>query len=337
MDENAFLFAMIAQPNDSLPRLVYSDLLEEKSDARSELIRMEWDIPRLSFVDAIARAGSLDYYLQTNPELRNHVQEHEANRKWRETIDGLGLADDQEWVSIVDTIGRPFRPFYFWNNTGPQMFQEWELPFLERIGTRGAIVTFESSLIGDSARQPGLDQDLNFLYNLNLSDCEYDAARCPIHPFIAELDFEHRQLTGEQILQGLKSSEFQSRHILTLDATTIPYPGYHPGSQNDEVHSDCTNQSIFPRPEDLPEISVDPNFDHELDRITKRHATHESLRKSVVGGQLWYVLIHSRIGFRADGNRDRHGWVILFAVGKSLRGNRLIGVVTNQMCHNFCD
>ena len=337
MDEQAYLFAMIAQPNDSLPRWVYADWLEERGDARSELLRTEWGNPRLSFVDAIARAGSLDYYLQTNPELRSHVQEHDANQSWRAKIDGLGTVADQAWLAIIDTLGRPFRPFYFWNNTGPRMFQERELPFRERIGTRGAVVTFESSFRGESARQPGLDQDLHFLYTLQLSDCEYGAAKCPLHPFVGELESEDRPLTGALVLQGLKASEFQSRHILTLDTTTIPYPGYHPGSQNDEVHSDDTNQSIFPRPQDLPEMSLDDGFELESERITSRHTTHESLRASVVGGQLWYVLLHSRIGLRRDYGSDRHSWVILFAVGKSLRGNRLIGVVTNQLCHNFCD
>jgi hypothetical protein len=74
----------------------------------------------------------------------------------------------------------------------------------------------------------------------------------------------------------------------------------------------------------------------EVDGPTARQAVHDSLRNAVVDHQLWYVLLHSRAGL-TSGRRNRGPWVILFAAGRSLRGNRMIGVVSHQMCHNLCD
>ena len=39
----------------------------------------------------------------------------------------------------------------------------------------------------------------------------------------------------------------------------------------------------------------------------------------------------------AEEGMSRHGWVILFAVGRSPHGPRLVGVVSHQLCHNLCD
>ena len=56
-DGEALLRAVIASPDDSLPRLVYSDWLEEQGDDRAELLRSDWDVSRLSFVDRLAESG----------------------------------------------------------------------------------------------------------------------------------------------------------------------------------------------------------------------------------------------------------------------------------------
>jgi hypothetical protein len=50
---------------------------------------------------------------------------------------------------------------------------------------------------------------------------------------------------------------------------------------------------------------------------------------------MWYVLMH--ITPEEYGGSFFSSYVVLFAVGHSLTGNRLIGVVTHQVCHNLCD
>lgn len=331
-EDEAFLRSVIASPDDAVLRLVYADWLEERDDPRAELLRSDWNLPRLSYVDWVASRGGLDYYLQTIPELRGQVAEHAANRWWRNKLDALGTAISRDWIAIIDTLGRPFRPFFFWNNTGPRSFQEGQLPFRERIGTRGSVVTFESAFRGDKAWQEGTPEDLAFLHQLQLSDCEYGAARCPVHPFICELDARNQPLTGVGVLNALKAADFRSQHIQSLDVPAIPYPGYHPGTDNDEVHNDPQRQCLFPRSEDVPDV----DGDDEAGGLASRQAVHEALRGAVVDGRLWYVLLHSRAGLPPDG-LDRGRWVVLFAIGRSLRGERLIGVVSNQLCRNLCD
>jgi uncharacterized protein (TIGR02996 family) len=331
-EDAAFLRAVIASPDDATPRLVYADWLEERADPRAELLRSDWGVPRLSYVDWVANQGNLDYYLQTFPDLRSQVPEHEANRWWLNKLDALGAAINRDWVVVIDTLGRPFRPFFFWNNTGPRSYQEGQFPFREQIGARGSVITFESAFRGDKAWQPGLPEDLVFLRDLQLSECEYGAASCPVHPFICELEAGNRPLTGADVLRALKVADFRSQYIQSLDAPAIPYPGYHSGTDNDEIHNDPEGQCLFPRPEDVPEVE---NGD-EADGPAARQGIHDALRGAVGDGRLWYVLLHSRAGLPPDG-LDRGPWVILFAVGRSPRGDRLLGVVSHQMCHNLCD
>jgi uncharacterized protein (TIGR02996 family) len=328
-EENAFCRAILAAPEDATTRLVYADWLEDRGDPRAKLLRQDQDVPRISFVDWIAEQGNLDYYMKGDPELRGRLNEHEANKQWRERLAVLGDAIDPHWLAVMDTLGRPFHPFFFFDNTGPRAFEADELPFREQIGLRGSIVTFESAFRGDRVLEPGLTSDLRFLLELRLWECEYGAARCPTHPFICEQPIDRSTLTGTDVLRALKAREFRSQHIRPLDARTIPYPGYHPGTANDEIHTDPSGQCIFPNPADMePE--------EETDGANARAATHEALRGYVKRGQLWYVLLHSWIGPASD-EMDRHGWVVLFAVGQSPHGNRLLGVVTHQVCHNFCD
>jgi uncharacterized protein (TIGR02996 family) len=330
--DEVFLREILASPEDETPRLIYADWLEERADPRAELLRHDWDLPRICFLDWNWVQEDADFYLDRHPELRGRLNEREANRRWRERVAVLRGALDPGWLALIDTLGRPFHPFFFWNNTGPRSYQEGQLPFLEQIGTRGPVVTFESAFRGETAWQPGLDQDLGFLCHLQLGTCEYGAASCPVHPFLCELDVGHRPLTGADVLRALKASDFRSQHIQTLAASAIPYPGYHPGTENDEIHNDPDGQCLFPRPEDVPEMG----YEDEAEGAAARQAVHDALRGAVVDGQLWYVLLHSRANLPAE-YEGRGGWVILFAVGRSPRGNRLLGVVSHQLCHNLCD
>jgi uncharacterized protein (TIGR02996 family) len=330
--DEAFLRAILASPEDDVPRLIYADWLEERGDPRAELLRHDWGVPRITFIDWGWVQANAEFYLDRHPELRGQLNEHDANGRWRDRLAALGGAVDPIWLALIDTLGRPFRPFFFWNNTGPRSFHEGELPFRERIGARGAVLTFQSAFRGENAWQEGLAQDLGFLYQLQPGACEYGSASCPVHPFLCELEAGRRPLTGADVLRALKVADFRSQHIQALDAPAIPYPGYHPGTDNDEIHNDPAGQCLFPRPEDVPEESSED----EAEGLAARQAVHDALRSAVVGGQLWYVLLHSRVGLPADG-LDRGPWVVLFAVGRSLRGDRLLGVVSHQMCHNLCD
>jgi uncharacterized protein (TIGR02996 family) len=40
MSEEAFLGAILAEPGNDLPRLIYADWLEERGDPRAELLRV---------------------------------------------------------------------------------------------------------------------------------------------------------------------------------------------------------------------------------------------------------------------------------------------------------
>jgi hypothetical protein len=133
-------------------------------------------------------------------------------------------------------------------------------------------------------------------------------------------------LTGAEVIDALKVRDFSSEHIQTLEATSIPFPGYNAYTENDEIHCDHAEQHIFPK----------PGEDEGGERAAQSAAAHQALREYVEGQQLWYVLLHGPPKEVIDGH-EIYGAVVLFAVGRSPTGNRLVGVVTNQMCHNLCD
>ena len=329
-DGDALFRAVLASPEDATSRSVYADWLEEQGDPRAELLRLDWDVPRLLFLDWVTRRGDRDYYLRCFPELRDQQPVCESLEHLRDRLTALGCRINPTWMAVMNTLGCPFIPFYFWKNSGPRSFGPDELPFLEPIGTRGAVLTFESAFRGEGAWEPDLVSDLRFLRQLQLRECNYGAASCPVHPFICELGTDRRLLTGVDVLGALKSRNFRSEHIQTLEAIEIPFPGYHPHSDNDEIHTDSGRQNIFANPDDENEN------DEEQDYLFKAIDNHEELVNYVDGRRLWYVLLHSRTHDLGD-EWDKHPCVVLFAVGRSPHGNRLVGVVTHQVCHNLCD
>jgi uncharacterized protein (TIGR02996 family) len=330
MGDETFLRAILAAPEDATSRLVYADWLEERGDPRAEVLRLNWNGQRINFLDWVQRQGNLDYYLERHAELRPELEAVQSEKTLADRLKALGPTVNPEWRAFIETLGRPFHPFFFWNNTGPRSFLPGELPFREQIGTRGMAVTFQSAFRGDRPWDAGLVRDLRLLHRLRLRVCYYGAANCPVHPFICEVETSRRPMTGADVLSALRAREFRSQHIQSLDVTTIPFPGYHPGTDNDEIHSDPTAQHIFPAGEDVWGDSED------ADATVDEADAHEALRGYVDGGQLWYVLLHSRTQGTVEG-MDRHGWVILFAVGQSPYGQRLVGVVSHQVCHNLCD
>src|SRR5437764_6172383 len=47
-DDDAFLRAILAHPDDDLPRLVYADWLDERGDPKGEFIRLQCELERLA-------------------------------------------------------------------------------------------------------------------------------------------------------------------------------------------------------------------------------------------------------------------------------------------------
>ncbi len=287
------------------------------------------DLERISYVAWLEKDGHLDYYLEHFPEVRREAEERQATEPLRRRMREVGARIDPEWAAFIGTLGCPFRPFYFFNNHGnPRECRPEELPFAEPIGTRGNIVTFQSDFRDGRSWNAGLMQDLRALSQLELDGCFYGAATCPAHPFIGELKSGQRPLTGADVLASLRARDFRGKYIPSLEATSIPFPGDHPGHgtgvENDEIHNDFAEQHIFGHGDDDSEEEVD-----------EFSGTHGVLKRSVADGQLWYVLLHTTPEPVDEFVFSRY--VILFAVGRSRHGDRLLGVVTHQVCHNLCD
>lgn len=200
-----------------------------------------------------------------------------------------------------------------------------ESPFAEPIGHREGVVCFESD-VGRATMWSGADADLETLRGLSLEDCYYGAGGYSIEPFVASGGGS----TAAEVLSSLRVRNFGSEHIRSLDRTHIDSPGYHAGTSNDEIHSDPVGQGLFYK------VGYDPDQDEELNEDPEaRQAamtsaeTHQALR-ALVEGPLWYVLLHENAG-------ESCHLVALFAVGRSATGSHLVGVASQQVCHNYCD
>jgi uncharacterized protein (TIGR02996 family) len=280
-DDSGFMNAILANPEDEAVRLIYADWLEEADDPRAEYLRIHSELARLK------------------GKSKKKLRLQERLERLRSTL-------PSGWVAVIENLGVPFHAHHF--DTPPA-----DLPFTERIGMRGKLVTFESQFRGEGRYDEGLERDVQFLSTMYVDSCSYGAADPPVHPFICYLASDTGVLTGVKILEGLKARDFRSQHIRNLKASRIAFPGYHPHTENDEIHTDFMEQYIF---------------NHDV--WDESQATY-GLKDYVDNGQLWYVLLHP----------TRHnglcGWVILFGVGRSPHGKRLVGVVTHQVCHNLCD
>jgi len=327
-DEATFLRAVMVSPSDASHRQAYVDWLKDRDAARAKFLQIDTNFDRISYVDWLERDGSLDFYVKGSPEVKQLAEQRRATDSVRREMHELSARLDPEWVSFVNTLGQPFREFFFFNNGGnSRECQPDELPFREPIGTRGGVITFESAFTNNSDWDSGLLLDLRFLSQLKLENCYYGAATCPVHLFMCEISAERVPLTGADILAAVKPREFRSEHIEDLNATAIPYPGYNPGTDNDEVHNDFKSQYIFAHGDD-----EDDDMEEEMDEFT---GTHGELKRFVDGGQLWYVLLHTTPEKVEEFQFSRYA--ILLAVGRSPNGRRLIGVITHQVCHNLCD
>jgi hypothetical protein len=232
----------------------------------------------------------------------------------------------------LSTLARPFTPFFFFNRGEDPAIDADDLPFTEPIGTRGAIVTFASSFVDPACLDAGLLDDLALLTRLPLGNCAYGATSSPLHPFLCELE-PGGPPTAAAVLRALRADQFSSKHIGDLNRAHLSFTGYQPDSgrrvENDEIHDDFGAQYLFVRTDDQENR---PGAENE--------GAHGELRRNVVDGHLWYVLLHAAPRRGAAGAKMRTAsshYVVLLAVGRSLRGPRLVGVVTHQPCHNLCD
>lgn len=277
-EDIAFQRAILAAPDDTTLKLVYADWLQDRADPRAWLVREQ------------ARGDQLS--TERPPGL---------SAAWfGEPAAGL----DPRWVAFMTTLAQPFFPIRFQDG-------EPGHPFTEPVGERGQVVTFGSNYRNGAEWNEGLLADLAFLTGIEWGGCAYGAASEVMSGFLCDRPANRGPLTARDALAAVKAADFQSEHIATLDATDIPWPGYHPLTVNDEIHSEFDEQKMFYR-----EGSPD-------------NGSHGRLRRHVLDGHLWYLLLH--IGGRPC------EMVTLLAVGRSPHGNRLVGAITSRMCHNLCD
>lgn len=349
--ESDFLRQMLDRPDDLANRLGYGDWLEKLGDPRAEILRLNPELGRIRCATWLEAEGTLDSYLEKIPELKLEAEGWWATARQRERLRALGSGVDPNWLAFIGSLGWPFQPFFFFNNRGnPRECQPDELPFAESIGTRGSVITFESDFREGASWGPGLMRDLGFLGDLELDDCYFGAAMCPVHPFICQLKAESRPLRGCDILAALRPLAFDSSYSELLQATNIPYLGEdggpHRRAHNDEIHNDFASQYIFERPqEDIYDIFVTDedgvvspfhqDDEDEAGGIDERSGTHGELKGFVAGGQLWYVLLHTTPQPEQDFLSTNYA--VLLAVGLSPHGDRLLGVISHQVCHNLCD
>jgi len=278
-DDTAFQRAILANPADTTLKLVYADWLQDRADPRAEFVRLQVQL--------------------------NGMVESESAAQATEWLGKMGSNLDPKWVAFVTTLAQPFKPLTF--RAG-----EPGHPFTEPIGLRGQLAVFESQYRTAEAWGTGLLEDIQFLVRAGWDECAYGAASCPTFGFACELPFGAAPLTARKVLTTIKAANFRSEHIPNLDVTESKYPGYHPNTMNDEVHTDFAEQYMFSRePGDVEDIST------------------RGLKSYVSDGRLWYVLLH--VGEKPGAE------VTLLAVGRSPDGKRLVGAITSQMCHSLCE
>lgn len=193
-------------------------------------------------------------------------------------------------------------------------------PFSEPLVLRGSIATFRNHFVGDQVDAVDVARDFQFIFQLqklNLDECYYGAGSYPIFGILCDTPSLSGPANAKSILDSLPIREFKSEHIENLETTNIPYPGYHPSTRNDEIHTEYQEQNLFPCEE-----WADENW-----------WVHGILKKYVLEERVWYILLHDW-----DWLPTRKGpEVTLLTVGQSPLGNRLVGMVSHQMRRNLSD
>jgi uncharacterized protein (TIGR02996 family) len=286
-DDIAFQRAILANPADTTQKLVYADWLQDRADPRAEFVRMQ-----VAVVES--------------PRAKRDATIFGTISDGQQRLTELGRDLDPVWIAFMSSLAQPFQPLTFRDGKPSH-------PFTEPIGLRGGIAVFESQYRAAEDWSKGLLADLTFLASVEWDECSYGAASCPMFGFVCGFPFSRPPLTTREVLTAIKAANFRSEHISNLDATQIPYPGYQPGTANDEIHTEFAEQYLF---------------EHDAEGEIES-GTHGAIRRYVTGEKLWYALLH--VGEQPG------AWVTLLAVGQSPHGNRLVGAITSQMCHNLCD
>lgn len=220
--------------------------------------------------------------------------------------------------------------FELYNNTGEEVFPNESLPLKTPLLIYDRLISLDAELLSSNSNDKHLLMDQEFLRSLELGECTYGAASCPVHPFVCNFTGQAGNPRAKDILDSLRVINFRSEHIKTLDAELVPWPGYHPGTENDEIHNDYAHQNLFGiRYQD------EGGWGDRVGPIPPDSGTHGKLLQYVSNNKLWYVLLHSWVPTSDDWPRQRE--VLLFAVGPSEDGCRLVGVISHQLCHNLCD
>src|SRR5258708_8429443 len=189
-------------------------------------------------------------------------------------VAAINTADEAELLAELRAtfLDQPFRAHDFGSGFPCS-------PFVKPLGLRGNVATFGSGVGGDPSGSAGLARDRRLVAQLpgmGLGACYYGAASYPLFPFLCECSGESRPPTAVEVLAALRVKSFRSEHIQTLEAYELPFPGYHPGTENDEIHTDFAEQNIFGH-----ERPGDEALGH-----------HGVLKKYVVCERVWYVLLH---------------------------------------------
>lgn len=188
--------------------------------------------------------------------------------------------------------------------------------------------------------------DIVFLKSLDLPQyVAFGAADMPIHLFITEVSNDNPLNTFQNVLDSLRPKHFASEHIKDLNVTQGPHPGYHPGTMNDEIHTDFGNQIFFRTATDIIDEWADqwreqnggedpPDPPREISNVDySTRGAHGKLKAYVANNRIWYVNLHTTK--TVDGFSDM---VIIFAIGVSPSDpHRLVGLISSQVCHNLCD
>lgn len=197
-------------------------------------------------------------------------------------------------------------------------------PLNEKIILHSGIAIFESQL----ELIPTSSPDYDFLSNIEFGNCARGACDCKVYPFICvpERPFTNIPTAAEIILE-LNVANFQSEHITNLHTSQIPYPGYHPGTKNDEIHTNPNKQFMFDKENIKPEDAGNS--------VRLSQASHQALRSYVAENHLFYTLFHDNPKW--SGKFMFSNFVLLFAIGVSPQTGNLVGAVSHQACHNLCD
>jgi hypothetical protein len=203
-----------------------------------------------------------------------------------------------------------------------------DLGFSQDDSPLGDTIVLRNCLASFASEEAPRDEIGACIKNVRWRTCAYGARSNPVFPFYASIKGANKLLLASDVLNSLKAIRFKSDYIKDLECENIDFPGYHSGAaNNDEIHNDDTKQNVFAIEEDS--IDAPESFEN-----------HKYLKGLVDGGKLWYVLLHPVKHKHVD-DTGSYGYfcemVCLFAVGKSLVDDCLIGVVTHQVCHNLCD